>query len=151
MNDPKPLRQEDYAAMAEELRRAQADNETLRKAFFGLDGKGRTRRERMFDLFKRVAKTAAGSLVIGVTLAAVWWMGIRDDPNARKTPCYFVRHAVDDDYERTLMPWDPWYVIRSAKHGATNYAVVKDRQYVHFNTKAEAWHFIEQWDLPACK
>lgn len=69
-------------------------------------------------------------------------------PEPRTTKCYFVRQAKYKDGEKNSRPWDPWRVWESQREGGVNLQVNGEAS---FASKADAWRFIQKWNLEPCR
>ena len=149
MNDPKPLRQEDYAAMSEELRRARAEVARLRDA--------PRRKAALLSLVRRVLLVGGASMLIVVVigggwigLSALWSWANSPSPAQQKYPCYFTRHHASDYEERHhTLPWEQWKVFRDDPDSMTRHEEVTTAG--AFKTQGEAWSFMQKWNLEVCR
>ena len=155
MSDQKPMKHEEYLAMGEENRRLTEEVEKLRSVHAKLSREKRRRfARRVFEL----AKTAAPGLVVilgaGGVVGLMCLVFPKADPNARKTPCYFVRHHRELHEDRDSSPWEPWHIFKSESEGGSNSFVTNNGRYgdpIKFDSKQAAWDFMMRWKLEACK
>ena len=160
MSDDKPLRHEDYLAMAEENRRLHAK----------------------IELFKSVPKTPlivtalwyafilscgamVGSVITGLVSTAktnrqqslpdmaIAAQAKIEPKYEQKYPCYFVRQRF---FEDAAEPWEKWHVYkRTGKDCCNDYVTIDTDDHKYgapvFETKQAAWNFLQKWNLEACR
>lgn len=144
-SDIRPLRQEDYQAMAERARVAEAALAKLT-----------VKKQRNYK--KILGRIGLLLIVVGAVVLAAKLIGI--DPadhrlpkahvaaSERQTACYFVRR-VDGQVE----PWkQDWRVFRSDHEGGWNHEV-EDRQgfKTTYSSQWAAWDFLASWYLEPCR
>lgn len=160
MSEDRPMRHEEYQAMAEELRLKTQENEKLRKR---LDKKRPIDWKPIFRLLKGVA--------LGVITLGVLWMVLmivgsvvehhreseRLHPNVsvpkQVHPCYFVRQH-EDDADGDV--WEKWFIIRSDCDGGCNGYLYVDvghsnAERVGFDSKIDAWNWAKKYNMEMCK
>lgn len=143
MSDDKPLRYEDYQAMAEENRRLR---EELRQVRGSAEHATLSKKRWWEKVGWGFVFIVAGSVLM--VLAVV----VQLVSTEQKRPCYFVRHALDEDADARAMPWEHWHLFRSRCVFCLNEWVRGPSGAVeHFSSKDEAWSFIKHCNLEACK
>jgi hypothetical protein len=129
MSDQKPLRQEDYMAMAEE-------NKRMKQASNPPSGQSQTK-----TWFK---KTILYICILGVLGSIIFlFYSYSAHPGQRNTACYFIRNDSD-----AVEPWaQEWIIYRSDHANGANHRVIGE----FYHNSTDAWNIIEGWHLTACK
>jgi hypothetical protein len=160
--EERPLRQEDYQVMAEELRRQKVENELLKKK---LAKSPFPWKKIMMAIGLGAAIVFAGTMIAALIATAV--ESCERDERTRaeferlhpkpleavqKYPCYFVRHNLTDDSGE---PWQPFHVYKSMYAGGGNEYVnmATDQSFTQkdFKTEKEAWEWAQSWHLEMCR
>lgn len=141
-----PLRPEDYEAqtqaMAEENRQLRTELEKMKR-----------KKERGTRNWTTVWMVLGALVVVSVVVTLVVWESTLPTPEPshplvqeQAYPCYFIRHHRSSDDGES---WQPWHLFKSTGRGSVNLSVETNPMY--FNTKEEAWAFVQKWKLEACR
>jgi len=149
-NSDKPMRHENYLAMASECQKLTAENLKLKEKF--------SRKPSITKNELTAITTGIGITTTIFTSGFITYMSAARVENTtpidasasevRTTPCYFVRHKLDEGIDKNLEPWDDWYIFKSMCEGCENRVVYSSPK---FKTKDEAWNFAKSWHLEMCK
>ncbi len=147
-----PMRHEEYLAMAEENRRLKQGMEKL------LNKPARMKARQ--GLFKSIGIVLLMAICCyGISCIFHSWSSWRDEVKAkdsisRTTACYFTRHRISEDYDKSAYAWQPWHIYMSRCEGCDNQVLFtgNDRGTVlQFASKDDAWNFMIKWKLEPCK
>jgi hypothetical protein len=153
----KPLRHEEYMAMAETNRRLEEENAKLKQPA------PKMRSKQLVSFFRRDVPVWLAIPAILLTLfvgsvvsASVYgFKGSEiEGKKERTTPCYFTRHRYDEGVDKGAQPWEVYHIYKSHCEGCRNETILensRDDHPVEFKTKDGAWQFMKQWKLEACK
>lgn len=155
MSEDRPMRHEEYQAMAEELRQKTAENEKLRS---------RLDKKRPID-WKPVGTALVWAALIATAVLVLFFVcsicasvykkyqATQDVKleHEQKYPCFFVRHnLLRKDQEDGL--YMKWHVYKNT--GDSNYRISLDTEKEEqptFDTKIEAWNWARSSQMEMCR
>lgn len=137
-NDDRPLRQEDYLALAEELRQVKTENEKLKAPI-------------KMNKPCSWAKFRSGSIIgISILLCSLVVLKLNKSSKLKQSPrttlCYFTSH----DYQH-MEPWDFWYIFKSNYEGHYDGVALMDDKQLKFDTSIQALNFLNTWNASVCE
>lgn len=142
MNEQKPLRQEDYLATAEELRRLTAEVERLRPPKKKEAEKAPARRwTRNLDVVFGVTTMLAVLVAMPIIFCTV--VGRDQVEQAGPVTCYQIAQTRGDH------PWDPYYVWEKRKGRNRWWTTRIDGK--TWETEQAARQFLDIWKLEECR
>ncbi len=154
MSTQKPLRQEDYLAMAEENRRLKANQVQLEKPPEVLEQDGFFERRsylKWVALFGSLVLLSVGLGTAGMRCDA------RESAHKASSPCYYATQLMRRDnnsgsFDLPSKPWDSWYITECRTLHYTSTVRLTDSlgAPIAFKSKAEAEAFMVSWSLKAC-
>lgn len=150
-NSEKPHRQEDYLALAEELRRVTnlfQVSEADRARLLSRPARSEKLRKRIkiatYTFFSGLGAVGLLALIILSVMAIRTQYASKSQ--GRITTCYFINQ------HKKALPWDHWHVYQSTCAHCKN-EVVSDPRTADgwFKNREEAWNFMTKWKLTPCQ
>lgn len=136
------MRDEDYQAMAERARRAEAELARLQSQHSAARARWTGERMRVIARWIGLAAAVVGLLLI--SRAFYRWATTANPP-----PCYFVSQFKYDQNGAESGPWSPWFLWRDThEFGNRNRSIESAGS---FQSRNEAWQRLQSLNLPACK
>lgn len=164
MSDDRPLRHEDYLAMAEENRRLKRQIDSMTK-------KEKPRGQSRIEIFSRsigpdIWFRSIATIVLLLVIPFSYLIARSAESSAREghyekihvpparqvTTCYFVEQASGPRPRAEI--WDPWHVYVSKCGTWCLNRVLRVNvkgEMLSFESRDGAWAFIQKWKLTQCK
>ena len=150
MSDSRPLRQEDYLAMAEELRQLQAEMIKLKTPSKAWGMVKKCFKATLHAVFRKKAIISYCVVAISLIVASITYLMLppHDQGNGQTYPCYYPMRSNFDWFYWDIVGYDEIILVNTNKQFLFQMAITTIA--VTLKLKTSAWEYLRKHRLNVC-